>query len=172
MKVYSPSEIASLLDIKPATLRKYSIMLEDNGYHIARNSQNHRYYSDEDIITLRRVITSTKNGVTLDEAIKGVVSVAEHNTYTNAISNGDVANDNDIQQLKNMIQQQNELIHKQTESIKELSNRLDKQEEYISKRISERDDLLMQSMNELLESKKQIAVAEQKKGFFARLFNK
>ncbi|NUJ33000.1 MerR family transcriptional regulator, partial [Pseudoalteromonas sp. 2103] len=70
MKVYSPSEIAELLDIKQATLRKYSIMLEEHGYKISRNSQNHRYYQDEDVITLRRVIDGKNSGVTLEEAIK------------------------------------------------------------------------------------------------------
>src|SRR5690625_3539583 len=169
MKVYSPSEIADLLDIKPATLRKYSIMLEERGYKIERNSQNHRYYRDEDIITIRRVIEGSKSGVTLEESINNVLSIDEHNTYINAINNTDTTNDNDIKVLK-------EMVHKQNDLIKGLTDRLDQQQEYMDNRLKERDRLLMQSINEIMESKKQIATAEkeaeQKKGFFARLFNK
>lgn len=166
MKVYSPSEVATLLNVKPATLRKYSIMLEEQGYKIERNSQNHRYYSDNDIITLRRVITGSKSGATLEEAIHNVVSIDDNNTYTNAINNGDTANDSDIKELK-------EMVYKQNEVIKEFSKRLDRQQEYIENSLKERDRLLMQSMNELLENKKQIAAAEEeKRGLLARLFKK
>lgn len=162
MKVYSPKEIADLLGIKTATLRKYSIMLEERGYNIHRNSQNHRYYHDKDIITLRRVIKGSKSGVTLEESINNVISIDKNNTYTNDINNVDTHNN--IAELKDMIYKQNELI-------KTLSNKLDHQQEYIEKRLNERDSLLTQSLNEMLENRKQIATAEQK-GFFARLFNK
>ena len=34
MEIYSPDEVAKQLKIKPATLRKYAIMLEKEGYEI------------------------------------------------------------------------------------------------------------------------------------------
>lgn len=165
MKVYSPSEVAKLLELNTATLRKYSIMLEKQGYNIGRNSQKHRYYQDKDIITLRRVITARKSGITLEEAIKNVVKVQEDNTYTNVINNGYEANENVISELK-------EMIHKQNELIKGLADKLDEQQEYINKRLNERDGALMQAMNEILETKKQLAITHEKQGFFRRLFNK
>lgn len=165
MKVYSPSEVAKLLNIKMPTLRKYSILLEKHGYRIERNSQGHRYYRDKDVMTLRNVITGTKSGVTLEESIHTVVNLEGHNTITNVTNNGDEANRNDIAELK-------ELIHKQNDLIKGLTERLDQQQEYIEKRINERDQVLMQSIKEIMESKKQIAATEiEKKGFFSRLFN-
>lgn len=164
MKVYSPEEAAKLLKVKQPTLRKYSIMLEQQGYKIERNSQNHRYYLDKDIITLRRVITGKDSGVTLQEAINNVVNIDKNNTYPNVINNGDAHNNSDIM----------ELLQKQNELIKGLTERLDQQQEYIEKRLTERDRLLMDSLNEIRESKKQLAAAaeEEKKGFFARLFTK
>ena len=156
MKVYSPRDIADLLDIKPATLRKYSIMLEEKGYKINRNSQNHRYYLDKDIITIRRIITGRESGITLNEVISNVVSIEQHNTYTNDIDNADKHNNNDIQEIK-------ELVHNQNELIKELTTRLDKQQEHIDNSLKERDTMLMQTMNELMDSKKQIATAEENK---------
>ena len=165
MKTYSPSEVSKLLELNTATLRKYSIMLEKQGYDIGRNSQNHRYYQDKDIITLRRVITGSKSGITLDQSIKNVVSMQKNNTYTNAINNVDDINGNDTQELK-------ELIHKQNELIKGLADKLDDQQQYIDKRLNERDGVLMQAMNELIETKEQLAITHKKRGLFSRIFKK
>ena len=165
MKVYSPSDVAKLLNIKPATLRKYSIMLEEHGYNIGRNSQNHRYYQDKDIITLRSVMTGTKSGITLEESIKNVVNVGEDNTYTNATNNGVQAYESDISELK-------ELVNNQTEVIKEFSKRLDQQDEYINNSLKERDAALVESIKDLLETKKELAAAEEKGGWFSRFFNR
>lgn len=170
MKVYSPAEVADLLGIKQPTLRKYSIMLEERGYNISRNSQNHRYYTDKDIITLRRIITGKNSGVTLEESINNVVSIDKHSTYPNAINNVDSSNRSDIQELKEIVLKQNELI-------KVLTDKMDQQQEYIKNSLNERDKILMRTINELLDNRKQIAAAheeekEKKKGFFARLFEK
>lgn len=80
---------------------------------------------------------------------------------TNATNNGVMEYDSDIKSLS-------EIIHKQNELIRELTNRLDEKQ----KRIEERDKILMHSINELLEIKRQISVAEKKKGFFKKLFRK
>ena len=165
MKVYSPSEIADLLNIKIPTLRKYSIMLEERGYKIERNSQNHRYYLDKDIITLRRVITARNSGVTLDEAIKNIVSIEKDNTYTNAINNTDTDNNDDIKELK-------EIIHKQNELIQTLTEKMDQQQNYINKRLNKHDEMLMKALNESLEAKKQITATEEKRRFFKKIFRK
>lgn len=185
MKVYSPADIAELLDIKQPTLRKYSIMLEERGYKIERNSQNHRYYLDKDVITLRRVITASKSGITLDEAVKNVVSIKGDNTYTNVINNSDTPNSTDISELKKMIHKQSEIIQsqgeqqeKQNELIKSLIQKLDQQQNHIDKRLNDRDKAVTEAMNILVENRKQIAIAkeqekkEEKKGFFSRLFKK
>lgn len=182
MKVYSPNEISKLLKINPATLRKYSIMLEERGYKIERNSQNHRYYLDKDIITLRRVITGRNNGITLDESVSRVVAMQEdkeqnnqeesllNNTYTNATNNTVIPYESVIQPLEKKIDYQSEIIVKQNELIGELIKRLDKQDEYIK----ERDERLLKTIEEKLEEKKQLEAPEEKeekkKSFFARLF--
>lgn len=160
MEVYSPNEVAQQLKIKPATLRKYSIMLENNGYTINRNSQNHRYYTDKDVMTLKRVITSKSSDVTLEEAINNVISVHDHNTYTNDMHNeitpyNTVMND-DIKQLKEMVQAQSEQIDLQMIYIKELTERIDQQQKYIT---GQQEQL-------------QLDHKEKKKGFFSKLFNR
>lgn len=173
MKVYSPNEISKLLKINPATLRKYSIMLEERGYKIERNSQNHRYYLDNDIITLRRIITGKNNGITIEKAIHNVINLEGDNAYTNDTNNAVIPYDSVMKRVENKIDNQNEMIHKQNELIGELLTRLDKQDEYINNSIKERDKLLLKAIDERLEAQKQIASTEEKekkKGFFARLF--
>lgn len=57
MAFHSPEDVAAVLKIKASTLRKYALLLQDNGYTFQRNSQGHRWYSDTDITVLRKIIT-------------------------------------------------------------------------------------------------------------------
>ncbi|HLR71830.1 MAG TPA: hypothetical protein VK085_10435 [Pseudogracilibacillus sp.] len=50
MKVYSPHEVATQLDVRISTLRKYSILLENAGMTFQRNNQKQRWYSENDVI--------------------------------------------------------------------------------------------------------------------------
>lgn len=82
-----------------------------------------------------------------------------------------------VKEIKNIgeyYEQQNDLIYKQTEMILELSNRLDAQQEHMDNRLEEHDRALMQTLREVLEDKKRKDTTrdENKKGFFARLFNR
>lgn len=173
MKVYSPNEIADLLKVKAGTLRKYSVLLENAGYTFQKNSRKQRYYSDEDIITLQKLMTLKDSGMTLEESVQGVVlwhkgnepdnvSVAPYQPDTNNVTQHD---NSDINELKDMMYKQNELIG-------ELSKRLDEQQNYIDKRLNKHDEILMQSMNESLEARKQIATAKENKSFWSKLFKK
>lgn len=157
MKFYSPSEIAGLLKIKPATLRKYSIMLEEQNYNIQRNSQNHRIYSDEDIITLRRVITGSKNGVSLEESVRNVVFVKEHNTPTDDTYNEVEPYNDDIKELKEVIQL---LVEKMDQQQEQFNQKLDEQQELLSKLLKENENM-----------KKQIEGPKEKKSFFKKIFS-
>src|SRR5699024_3373295 len=166
MEVYSPAEVAQQLKIKPATLRKYSIMLEEQGYKINRNSQNHRYYTDKDVMTIRRIITSKNSDVTLEEVIHNIVSIHEHNTYTNDTNNDVITHDivtsdvtnKDIEELKEMILLQSKQIDLQSEIIANLSNKIDVHQKYIE-----------EQQVELLENKE---VERNKRSFFKWLFHR
>lgn len=96
--------------------------------------------------------------------MKGVVYQDEHNSVTNDIQNAETHNKSDIDELK-------ELIHKQNDMIGELSKRLDQQQEYIDKRMNERDHVLLQRFDQSMEEQKKLVSGErEKKGFFNRLF--
>lgn len=57
MAFHAPEDVAAVLKIKPSTLRKYSLLLESNGYTFQKNSQGHRWFSDTDIAALKKLIT-------------------------------------------------------------------------------------------------------------------
>src|SRR5690625_6727270 len=112
MKVYSPSDIASLLKVKESTLRKYSLLLENEGYSLQRNSQNQRWYSDNDVIALRKLVTLKNNGdMNLKECASAVYLWLKGDSVTQSLTVADNATEryaDDITELR-------ELIHKRSE---------------------------------------------------------
>ncbi|WP_255265225.1 DUF3967 domain-containing protein [Parageobacillus toebii] len=110
--------------------------------------------------------------MTLEQAAEAVMAwVRQSNMAVSVIekkTESERYND-DIQALKEMVAKQNELL-------KELMMRLDQQQKYIEESLKKRDELLMQSLKESMETRKMIAAAKEeegkKKGFWARLFGK
>jgi DNA-binding transcriptional MerR regulator len=193
---YSPSDLIAMLDLKESTLRKYAYDLEKAGWKFGKNELGHRQYSERDIMAIRRLIAAKKNtSMTFEQAAKELVSVLKSEELAVPAKTNGPANDqqNDIAELK-------ELVNKQTEVIKALSERLTERDQYIEKyiqksfeeqdkRLSERDTMLLERLEmieerkrEQAESIKYIAAAKeeleaelktkQKKGFIARLFGR
>ena len=128
MNVYSVKDVSTHLDLKPATLRKYCGMLEKSGYSFDRNSQGHRFFRDKDVIAIRTIIQAKHNGITLEEAIYGVVHQAQYKTETNEISLTEQRNIT-ATDSKESIEELKLLILKQNELILSLNNRLENIEE-------------------------------------------
>lgn len=73
MAFHSPEEIATVLKIKPSTLRKYSLLLEQSGYTFQKNAHGHRWFNDSDIAALRKFIAfKDSGGMTLKESAEAV----------------------------------------------------------------------------------------------------
>ncbi|PHE89531.1 DNA-binding protein, partial [Bacillus pseudomycoides] len=54
--VYISKDVATMLKIQESTLRKYCILLEEQGFHFHKNEHGHRGFMDNDVITLRKLI--------------------------------------------------------------------------------------------------------------------
>lgn len=52
---YKTKEIAEMLDFEPATIRKYTRALEENGYSFSKSDGGHRIYHENDVQVLRRL---------------------------------------------------------------------------------------------------------------------
>lgn len=73
--VYSSNDVAAILKIQDSTLRKYAIMLEEQGYKFHKNSQGHRGYFNNDVIALKKLIEIKKHpDMTLKQACVAVIS--------------------------------------------------------------------------------------------------
>jgi DNA-binding transcriptional MerR regulator len=171
--IMSPNDVSTLLQIKESTLRKYSILLENVGYAFQRNNQNQRWYNDTDIVAFKKLI-SLKNStdMNLKECAEAVLLWSKGGNVTQdltTVDNDTKRYNDDITELKAMVNQQNELLQ-------ELVKKIDQQQKYIDTKLEERDKRLLESVRGTQEIKQQLlqiaAAKEEKKGFFARLFNK
>lgn len=68
-----------------------------------------------------------------------------------------------LQELNNNIVAMNEKMVKQEEFNAELLEQVRKQQKYIDERLSKRDEALIKAMNEVMETKRQLAATEQNK---------
>lgn len=122
-KALTPADVAHKMDISPSTLRKYSLLLEENGVIFKRNAKNSRQYTESDVMTLQRMITLMKtDGVTVENAAY-TVSMKVESVSTETAKDGVIRDDserhnadvagvtlNEIRKLKEEIKEQRETI--------------------------------------------------------------
>lgn len=165
--VYGASDVALILKVQESTLRKYSLLLEKNGYEFLKNENGHRAYFDDDIIVLKKMI-ELKSGtdMTLEKACISVIAWKRENVIAprDTEENRHVMRYNDLyEEFKSFKEQQLQYNAQMMEFNKELLEQLKRQESYIKNSIEERDQKLMLAMRETLETRQQIAVTEQDK---------
>ncbi|KXY35589.1 DUF3967 domain-containing protein [Bacillus sp. FSL K6-0067] len=195
--LYSPSDVAEQLGIQSSTLRKYADVLEKEGYIFIKNERGHRKYRESDVIVFRKVINlKNDTDVTLENATKQIVSWHQ-GVEVLSLERHEIERyeepDFNATTLQMMIQNQKEVIEKQNELLQELTKRLIEQDQRFSQRelelISalqtlqesqqfiatntnknivrnqERDEMLMQTIREVQEVKKMIAASNEKKWY-------
>lgn len=145
---YSSKDVAKRLSVEPVTIRKYSQMLEEQGYSFKKDNNNWRQYSEEDIVFLEYICNMRDMGKSLDESVQHVASLYRLNL---SIAKPDTALQEPKEQLMNFIQNQQEFNQK-------ILERLDAQEQ----RQAERDRNLMLALRETQEAKQQIAASKKK----------
>lgn len=68
-KTLTPTKLSGELGISPSTLRKYSLLLEEDGFVFQRNAKNSRQYTETDVIAIQEMITLIKTeGMTVENA--------------------------------------------------------------------------------------------------------
>lgn len=148
IKTYSSKDVAKRLSIEPVTVRKYSQMLEEQGYSFNKDEKGWRHYSEDDIRFLEYLCNMKATGKSLEESVKHVATL-----YRSSLS---------ISQPDISLQSENvllEFIRAQHDFNQQILERLEAQE----KRQAERDENLMKALRESQEVKKQLAATNQKK---------
>ena len=195
--LYSPSDVAEQLGIQSSTLRKYADVLEKEGYTFIKNERGHRKYRESDVMVFRKVITlKNDTDMTLENATKQIVSWHQ-GVEVLPLDRHEVERyeepDFNATTLQRMIQDQKEVIEKQNELLQELTKRLTEQDQRFIQKESEllsaiqtiqesqaliatntsedmaknqgRDEMLMQTIREVQEVKKMIAASKDKKWY-------
>lgn len=158
--VYGSSDIADTLKIQESTLRKYCLLLEKVGYEFLKNEHGHRAFFDHDVIVLRKMISLKSSAdMTLEEAAKSVLAWKNGNDITVS----DTEEKRYITRYNDLLEEFKSFQEQQMNFNKELIQEIRNQQEYIEDRLEQRDRLLMQSMRETLETRKEIAAASEKK---------
>ena len=135
MTFHAPEDIATVLNIKPSTLRKYSLLLEQSGYTFKKNAQGHRWYSDTDLMALRKFITlKDSSGMTLEDSADAVFlwskteSVAGRATLSEA-TQGDTERHEAVINELTLEERLLRLIQHQQQTIDQMAQSIQKQEE-------------------------------------------
>lgn len=187
--VYTANEVYGRLGVSGSTLRKYSDVLEREGYEVRKNSRGRREYTEFDMVLLQHLVELSKeDGMTLEKAAKlivkeyGIANKKEETTEENPMPyhmqyqlhqqySAMVAELSRVQQtnllemekrLSNRIDQRNTLIEEDVRDRKE-------REERIEKRLEQRDENLMRMIREIQGAKRiieEVAAAKEKKKFW------
>ncbi|HDR8040730.1 TPA: DUF3967 domain-containing protein [Bacillus cereus] len=179
--VYTSSEVYSRLGVSGSTLRKYSDVLEREGYDVRKNSRGRREYTEFDIVLIEQLVELSKqDGMTLEKAAKmiakqfGIANKKEESQDTDPVPyqmqyqfqqqySAMIEEINKVQQanliemekrLSDRIDQRNTLIEEDIRDRKE-------REERIEKRLELRDDNLMKMVREIQDAKRTIVSAQE-----------
>lgn len=166
------AEICKEAKISNSTCRRYISEFDD--FFRTRGGSRVKKYEEQAVNVIKRIKYLYDEGKDKEEIynvlaneFSMIISDEEEKENTEAIPG--LATGEDMAEIKESLEEQKKFNA-------ELINRLDQQSDYIKKSIEKRDQALMQTMNEMMESKKQIAVEEQqqekKKGFFGKLFGR
>ncbi|EJQ73060.1 DUF3967 domain-containing protein [Bacillus toyonensis] len=184
--VHTANKVYGRLGVSGSILRKYSDVLEREGYEVRKNSRGRREYAEFDVLFLEHLVDlSTEDGMTLEKAAKlivkeyGITNKKEETEEVNPMPyhvqyqlheqySAMVAELNRMQQanllemekrLSDCIDQRNALIEEDMSDRKE-------REERIEKRLEQRDENLMRMIREIQEAKRimeEVAAAKEKK---------
>lgn len=150
-RTYWANEVAELLGISPSALRKWSLRLEAEGYRFIRDEHDRRAYREGDIIALRKMKEFLSQKMSLENAAKAASTLyskkVESTQETSIVPADKDRSDERYFELEKRFEQ---YVQKQDEFHKAVFDRMDR-----------RDQLLLQAMNEILETKKMIAAAAQ-----------
>ncbi|CAH2464617.1 MULTISPECIES: DUF3967 domain-containing protein [Bacillus] len=179
--VYTANEVYNRLGVSGSTLRKYSDILEREGYDAKKNSRGRREYTEFDVLLIEKLVELSKqDGMTLEKAAKmiakqfGIDNKKEESQGTDAIPyqmqyqfqqqySAMIEEINKVQQanllemekrLGDRIDQRNKLIEDDMKDRKE-------REERIEKRLEQRDENLMRVIREIQDVKSTIVTAQE-----------
>lgn len=165
------ANIARILNISQSTLKKYYLLFEEEGFCFKRSNEGNVLFIPHDVELFKKLIVmKNEPGMTIKKAIQQIVAeegiTASPDVTDMAVMTQQVTTVmTEMQELKALVTQQNELLQNQ--------------QKYIDERLKERDLKLVAALRTAQEERRtflnEVAATieeQQKKGFWAKLFNK
>ncbi|KFM95583.1 DUF3967 domain-containing protein [Bacillus clarus] len=179
--LYTANEVYNRLKVSGSTLRKYTDVLQREGYDIKKNSRGRREYTEYDIMLIEKLVELSKHdGMTLEKAAKMIVKQLGH------VSKPEEAQETDLipYSLQQMFQEHYSAMCEQINKVqqanllemeKRLDDRIDQRnklieadmkdrkerEERIEKRLEQRDENLMKMIREIQEVKRIVITSQE-----------
>jgi DNA-binding transcriptional MerR regulator len=168
-KWFSVMDIEKKTGIPDATIRRY---IRNHGYHLQIKKRGKSYLiANESLTTIKTIRSLYDKGKQLEDIEETLRKMNMPVTVTVTENEKEMT----VSSSEVLIQLQKDM-NEQKKFNQSLLETLQKQQEYINTRLEERDRILLESIRELQETKKQIASSEEekkkKKGFFSSLFNR
>lgn len=164
-------EVANAIGLSPSTVKKYYLMIEDQGYRFKRNNQGQLIFSNEDIEMFQRIIIlKNEPGMSVQKAVEKVVtSITAMTVYKEREDNQEV--DQAVKELLEVLDKKfdshlskvTEILLKQQDEIKALKEEQQSSKLLLEENIEDRDKKLMESIRLLQDVKEELATAKSKK---------
>lgn len=162
--VYTSNEVYSRLGVSGSTLRKYSDVLEREGYEVRKNSRGRREYTEFDVVLIEQLVELSKqDGMTLEKAAKmiakqfGIANKKEESQGTDPVPYQMQYQFQFQQQYSAMIEEINKVQQANLiEMEKRLGDRIDQRNKLIEEDIKERNKLIREDMKDRKEREERI----------------
>jgi len=157
--IYNSKDLARNLEVQESTLRKYCLLLEEEGYKFHKNEHGHRGFLDSDIIVIRKILElKNESDITLKQATKSVIAWRNGNVVADSVTD----KERYIMRYDELSKEFKAFREQQDKFNRELLSQLERQQEYINNKLEERDKNLMIAMKESMETQKLLAYNKQK----------
>lgn len=182
-RAFWSKEVADVLQTSNSTIRKWCLALENAGYIFDRGANNSRVFYDKDMLVLRRLQELVQHKrMALDVSSNLVISSLEGFQRTEAVREENSDNVSVPQKITNgnehiLLNEVLDRLDKMEEFNRQLLSKLDDRDKYIQEHLEKRDEHIITTLRETMETRKLIAAAqeekkEENKGFWQRLFGK
>ena len=151
-KAYWNHEVAQRLNIGKSTLRRWCLELEKQGYVFSKGEQDSRAFLEQDVLILEKTKQLQSQGKKLEDAIKQVLN--EHERVPLTPQSAPRSLDIDLKMEREQLKK---------ELLEEMKQELLSSEQRIFQRLEERDQVLVQHIREIQETKKLMAAVQEKK---------
>lgn len=145
-------DIAEILKIEAVTVRKYARALEDAGYNVEHDGNGRRKYSEVDVTSLRELqALRERTGLNVEKCAE--VVAARHRGASESVTL--VKNQEDKQLIERYEERYNEMV--------QMMETMNEQNERLLKRFEDQNNNISVILREVLETKRLVAVASEKK---------